>query len=103
MSNYPPGVTGNEPEITGEWPCRACGGEGGYKDEEEAVACYWCKGHGIEPEEVTPDQLWQLSRYHGFKEAREYVFQMATEWLERYDPETRKYLRRCMAAVSRRY
>ena len=20
MSNYPPGVTGNEPEITGEWP-----------------------------------------------------------------------------------
>lgn len=25
MSNYPPGVSGNEPQITGEWPCRNCG------------------------------------------------------------------------------
>ena len=24
-SNYPPGVTGNEPELTGEWPCAHCG------------------------------------------------------------------------------
>ena len=24
MSNYPPGVTGHEPEITGDWPCE-CG------------------------------------------------------------------------------
>lgn len=23
--NYPPGVTGNEPQITGEWPCENCG------------------------------------------------------------------------------
>ncbi len=25
LSNYPPGVTGNEPELTGEWPCVECG------------------------------------------------------------------------------
>lgn len=24
-SNYPPGVTGNEPQITGEYPCEHCG------------------------------------------------------------------------------
>jgi hypothetical protein len=24
-SNYPPGVTGNEPQITGEHPCGHCG------------------------------------------------------------------------------
>lgn len=23
--NYPPGVSGNEPQITGEWPCAECG------------------------------------------------------------------------------
>ena len=25
MNNYPPGVSGNEPQITGEWPCFNCG------------------------------------------------------------------------------
>jgi hypothetical protein len=25
LSNYPPGVSGNEPQITGEWPCENCG------------------------------------------------------------------------------
>jgi RNA polymerase subunit RPABC4/transcription elongation factor Spt4 len=25
LSNYPPGVTGNEPQITGEYPCADCG------------------------------------------------------------------------------
>ncbi len=39
--NYPPGVTGNEPELTGEWPCGFCGGEG----------CWACK-NGIHPEEA---------------------------------------------------
>lgn len=24
-SNLPPGVTGSEPELTGEWPCLECG------------------------------------------------------------------------------
>lgn len=23
--DYPPGVTGNEPELSGEWPCTDCG------------------------------------------------------------------------------
>jgi hypothetical protein len=47
--NYPPGVTGNEPEITGEWPCPKCQGEGG--DRAERVVCWFCRGLGIAPEE----------------------------------------------------
>ena len=58
MSNYPPGVTGNEPQITGEWPCLECDGEGG--DREERVACGRCKGSGIEPEEFDVGYLEQL-------------------------------------------
>lgn len=96
---YPPGVTGNEPQITGEWPCRVCGGAGGWKDEEGGVACYWCKGTGIEPEEVEPEQIWQLATYDSVREAKEYVVRMATEWLDRHDPKTRDYLRRCFAAL----
>lgn len=48
MSNYPPGVTGNEPQITGEWPCGYCGGTGGNKEDG---SCELCKGKGIHPEE----------------------------------------------------
>lgn len=103
MSNYPPGVTGNEPQITGEWPCRVCGGEGGFRDEDGAVSCFWCKGHGIEPEEYEPEDLWQLATYHSRKEAREIVAEMSVAEM-RWHPETRKYIRRCIAAVSdRRY
>ena len=59
MSNYPPGVTGNEPQITGEWPCLGCDGEGG--DREERVTCLRCRGTGIEPEEFTIDYLEELA------------------------------------------
>jgi len=51
MSNYPPGVTGNEPEITGEWPCSECDGVGHDEDEDGKHSCPWCRGSGIEPEE----------------------------------------------------
>jgi len=51
MSNYPPGVSGNEPEITGIWPCRLCGGAGYDEDEDGKHTCKYCKGDGIEPEE----------------------------------------------------
>lgn len=101
MSNYPPGVTGNEPQITGEWPCRACGGEGGFRDEETPSSCYWCKGTGIEPEEYDADQLWGLAVYYDREEARKLVAEMAEQSM-RWHPETRKYLRRCIAAVSDR-
>lgn len=100
MSDYPPGVTGLEPQITGEWPCRICDGEGGWRDEDGGVSCYWCKGAGIEPEEVTQDQLWQYATYDSYKDAREYVAQMVIEWLDRHNPETRRYIRKCIAAVS---
>lgn len=52
MSNYPPGVTGNEPQITGEWPCDECGGRGYDEDEDGKYACPLCKGTGIYPEDA---------------------------------------------------
>jgi DnaJ-class molecular chaperone len=52
MSNYPPGVTGNEPQITGEWPCAFCDGAGGWMEDEGPDACPLCKGTGIHPEDA---------------------------------------------------
>jgi len=52
VSNYPPGVTGNEPQITGEWPCYYCDGSGlEDEDEDGKHSCTWCAGSGIEPDE----------------------------------------------------
>ena len=53
LSNYPPGVSGNEPEITGMWPCGECDGEGGERDEDGVQTCPRCEGSGIEPEEFS--------------------------------------------------
>jgi hypothetical protein len=50
MSNYPPGVTGNEPQITGEWPCDDCGGRGYEEDEDGKSSCPSCDGTGVYPE-----------------------------------------------------
>ena len=53
--NYPPGVTGNEPQITGEWPCELCDGAGGERDPDGGnhhATCPRCKGTGIDPEEL---------------------------------------------------
>jgi len=49
--NYPPGVTGFEPQITGEWPCGECGGRGYDEDEDGKHACGHCEGSGLEPED----------------------------------------------------
>src|ERR1700760_2143179 len=59
-SNYPPGVTGNEPEITGEWPCecdrdpdcKKCDGKG-FVNGDEAIwnvvlDCPNCGHHTLE-------------------------------------------------------
>jgi DnaJ-class molecular chaperone len=53
MSNYPPGVTGNEPQITGEWPCDECDGMGYFEDEDGKDSCKFCEGTGIYPENGT--------------------------------------------------
>lgn len=50
--DYPPGVTGNEPQITGEWPCQECDGQGYDEDEDGKHACPRCKGSGVEPEDA---------------------------------------------------
>lgn len=52
MDNYPPGVTGNEPQITGEWPCTICDGRGFEVDEDGKYSCNFCNGTGIFPEEA---------------------------------------------------
>lgn len=57
MSNYPPGVTGNEPQITGEWPCLLCDGEGGNPEDG---SCPHCKGTGLEPEEFDVEYIEEL-------------------------------------------
>jgi hypothetical protein len=100
MSNYPPGVTGNEPQITGEWPCQVCGGWG-FDDENEdgKHTCMWCLGSGIQPEDPTVEQIRYLAEFHNRGEAREYVYCMATKWLDRNHPGTRKYLRESLEAV----
>ena len=48
--NYPPGVSGNEPQITGEWPCTQC--EGGEE-------CAYCEGKGY----VNGDEEWYNFKY----------------------------------------
>lgn len=47
MSNYPPGVSGNEPQITGEWPCDECDGKGFEDDGESKSSCDYCEGKGF--------------------------------------------------------
>jgi hypothetical protein len=100
VSNYPPGVTGSEPQITGEWPCRVCEGCGYDDDENEdgKHTCGWCKGEGIDPEDPTVEQVQALYDNMPY-DAREFVAQMAWVWLDRHDPETRKHLRECIEAV----
>jgi hypothetical protein len=49
MSNYPPGVTGNEPYFTGRYPCSACGGA---PIEREHEPCWCCRGSGVHPEDA---------------------------------------------------
>lgn len=53
---YPPGVTGREPEITGEWPCHDCGGCGYDEDEDGRHACQTCSGTGVLPEDYDDDE-----------------------------------------------
>lgn len=64
LSNYPPGVTGNEPQITGEWPCDLCGGCGYEEDENGKNSCALCGGTGIHPEDA-----WELSEMRKMIEA----------------------------------
>lgn len=60
MSNYPPGVTGSESHLTGEYPCAECYGEGGDQDEDGWNSCARCKGTGIEPEELDASYVEDL-------------------------------------------
>lgn len=67
--NYPPGVTGNEPELTGipeRVDCPHCGGNGvepyhQETDPEEGAGCTLCDGEGtVTP--AAPEPEWAPSR-----------------------------------------
>lgn len=55
-SNLPPGVTGNEPHLTGIWPCRECGKPlpeepdcplcGKPLDHADTTMEWWCSEEG---------------------------------------------------------
>jgi hypothetical protein len=77
-----------------------CGGAG-FDDENEdgKHTCGWCHGAGIEPEEVSVEDLRYLAENYSVKEARSEVVQLACTYLDRHDPETRVYIRECIKAV----
>lgn len=100
MSNYPPGVSGNEPEITGEWPCVACYGEGGDADEDGVHSCAHCRGTGIEPEEFDVAYVESLADATDRDVLEAVVDAVRCCVFDRADPDGRRYLR--AAARTRR-
>lgn len=88
MSNYPPGVTGNEPHLTGDYPCAACGGVGGDFDEDGGHACWMCAGSGHHPEDcpACPECGDAGTDWFGdlTPEDRD-IWQDATEFVPNYD------------------
>lgn len=91
-SNYPPGVTGNEPQITGEWPCIECDGYMEH-DEDGPVLCPRCKGSGIEPEDFDLDYIEDLADSDNvfvMKETLDYWFKYMR--FNRELPDDRRYL-----------
>lgn len=101
MSNYPPGVSGNEPQITGEWPCVACYGEAAERDEDGGYdLCPHCRGAGIEPEEFFVDYVEGLADSTDKDVLDSVVQTMRCYVLDRSIPEDRRFLR--AAARARR-
>jgi len=66
MLNYPPGVTGNEPEIAGYPPCGNCGCEADDHSTKDASPCYecGCQAYTQGKMEQDPDEArdYQLER-----------------------------------------
>lgn len=91
MSNYPPGVTGNEPHLTGEWPCIGCGGSGG--DRYEAEVCPHCKGSGIEPEEFDVEYVESLADSTDKALIESTLIGIRCLVLDREIPDERRYLK----------
>lgn len=102
-SNYPPGVSGNEPHITGEWPCVACGGYGYDEDEDGKHACPHCRGRGIEPEEFDVQYLQDLvdagTTWHVVLES--VIDSVCCSVFNREKPEDRRYLKLAATLRSR--
>lgn len=99
MNNYPPGVTGNEPQITGEWPCVSCDGEGGGRDEDGTWSCPHCKGSGIEPEEFDLEYVKEVADnfYSGRFVEGSVLDTMRYYRYDRNKPEDREMLRALIA------
>lgn len=87
LSNYPPGVTGNEPQITGEWPCADCGAtlpeEGNCPECGEALeipegewvcpACDFTRDGSVCPEGCSEDPA------HGYDAQRDREMEMTDD------------------------
>jgi NAD-dependent SIR2 family protein deacetylase len=77
-------VTGNEPHLTGEYPCSVCGGAGDYDDVHD---CWMCGGSGVHPEDAPRcPKCGGDTEWFGDMpaEAREAV-RDATEYVANYD------------------
>jgi hypothetical protein len=94
--HYPPGVTGLEPELTGEWPCEVCGGTGGSREDG---SCPWCSGTGVEPEDLDPEQV-EATAWLAPRHVRERLCQEAS-YRSLYDARARDHLRALLAAYRR--
>jgi len=95
MNNYPPGVSGNEPQITGEWPCVSCDGAGGERDEDGVSRCPHCNGTGIEPEEFELEYVEELADefYTGRYEVESVLAAMRHYRYDRKGSDDRRMLR----------
>lgn len=59
--DFPPGVTGSEPEITGDWPCSVCG------FRKAACYCPKCTKCSEKPNDclcVPPEEDFHGERYN---------------------------------------
>jgi hypothetical protein len=88
--DYPPGVTGNEPQISGEWPCecdrdphcKMCEGKGyidyGEKLWDTVLDCPNCCKHTLEL--FTDD--WVCSHRCEGPDSTHYTVEQVIVWLE---------------------
>lgn len=98
MNGYPPGVTGNEPFLTGIYPCIACGGEGAERNEDGGYdACDHCGGSGTEPEEFNVEYVEHLADSIDIESVKAVLETVRCCVFDREKEDDRRYLRAASA------